>query len=101
MANDVPKLPLVLAIWKDANTGNDDVVTLENVTTYHKPTLVNTLGWLVHEDEEGLTIVNEFYDDAFRGRTFIYRPMLVKLIQFKLVKSRHKNNAKSDVPSGS
>jgi hypothetical protein len=98
MATDIPNIPLVLAIWKDANTGNDDVVTPENVTTYHKSTLVHTLGWLLYEDEEGVTLVNEFYDDMFRGRTFIYRPMLVQLVPYNLSRPR---KAKHEKPAHS
>lgn len=93
-------LPLVLVTWKDANVGGDDAVTLENISSYHKPTLVRTLGWLLRDDEEGVSIVNEFYDDTYRGRTFVYRPMVVSVEHFKLAKSRKKKNvvpASSDV----
>jgi len=81
-------LPLVLVTWKDANVGGDDVVTLDNVSAYHKPTIVHTLGWLLKEDEEGITICNEFYDEFYRGRTFIYRPMIMSVDPYTLAKPR-------------
>ncbi len=84
------KLPLVLVTWNDANTGNEDVVTPENVEAYHKPTIVYTLGWLLRDDAKGITLVNEYYDEFYRGRTFIYRPMIISVTQFNLSKPRAK-----------
>lgn len=86
-------LPLVLVTWKDANVGGDDAVTLENVASYHKPTIVTTLGWLLKSDAEGVTLVNEFYDNIYRGRTFIYAPMVVSIEFYSLAKKRKKNAA--------
>jgi len=83
-------LPLVLVTWNDANVGGDDVVTLDNVNDYHKPTVVTTLGWLLKADDAGITLVNEYYEDAFRGRTFIYRPMIVSISPYNLSKPRTK-----------
>jgi len=91
-------LPLVLVTWKDANTGGDDVVTTDNVSAYHKPTIVHTLGWLVKDDEEGVTIVNEFYDDFYRGRTFVYRPMVMTVEHFTLAKPRKKKKHVAPTP---
>jgi hypothetical protein len=81
-------LPLVLVRWDDANTGGDDVVTLDNVDSLHKPTVVHTLGWLMKRDEKGLTLVNEFYDDCYRGRTYIPAGMVLDVTEFKLTKTR-------------
>lgn len=84
------KIPLVMVAWKDANVGGDDAVTSENVHAYHKPTFVHTLGWLLKEDEEGVTLVNEYYDEVYRGRTFIYKPMIVSITYYNLSKPRKK-----------
>lgn len=89
-----PKNPaLVLVEWKDANVGGDDVVTLENVDTFHKPTVVRTLGWLLKESSDGITLVNEYYDDCYRGRTFIYAPMIVSITRYKLSQQRKQKDA--------
>lgn len=93
-----PKLPLVLCIWNDANTGTDDVVTAENLESFHKPTVVHTLGWLLRDDEKGVTLVNEYYDATYRGRTFIYRPMIISVTPFKLSKPRQPKKQKPDPP---
>jgi hypothetical protein len=86
----IDKLPLVLVIWNDANTGGDDAVTTENLESYHKPTVVHTLGWLLKSDDKGVTLVNEYYDSTYRGRTFIYRPMIISVQPYKLSKPRRK-----------
>jgi hypothetical protein len=81
-------LPLVLVQWNDANVGGDDVVTLDNVDSFHKPTVVHTLGWLMKQDADGLTLVNEFYNECYRGRTYIPAGMVIDITPFKLTKSR-------------
>ena len=85
---NTPELPLVFVTWNDANVGGDDIVTPENIDAYHKPTVVRTLGWLFKEDEIGVTIVNEYYDNTYRGRTFIYRPMIISIDRYRLAKTR-------------
>lgn len=92
------KLPLVLVTWNDANVGGDDAVTLENVDGYHKPTVVHTLGWLLKSDDQGVTLVNEFYDNVYRGRTFIYKPMIVSILPFNLTKPRKPRVISPDAP---
>lgn len=92
-------LPLVLVTWNDANTGGDDAVTSENVDTYHKPTVVSTLGWLLKSDDLGVTLCNEFYDSIYRGRTFIYKPMIVSVTPYNLSKPRKSMRANAkDAP---
>jgi hypothetical protein len=63
--------PLVCVMWDDAWGSKEDEVTLEDVGLSHKPTIVTTVGWLVHQDDAGLSIFNEKYENKFRGRTFI------------------------------
>lgn len=90
-------LQLVLVEWLDANTDND-AVTLDNVNAYHKAWTVHTLGWCMREDEEGITLVTEYYDDAFRGRTFIPRAMIKSVTPYVLSRPRRKSK-KSHTPS--
>jgi hypothetical protein len=95
------KLPWVEVRWNDANTGNDDVVTKENIHLYHKPTVVHTVGWLFQEDDKGITLVNEFYDECYRGRTFIYRPMIISVTPFTMSKARVKKTPPAPKPAAS
>lgn len=78
----------MLVVWNDANVGGDDAVSLDTVHLYHEPTVVHTIGWVLKEDEEGISIVTEYYDETFRGRTFIHRPMIKDVIPFTISKKR-------------
>lgn len=93
-----PKLPLVEVIWKDAWVHAEEVVTLADVKATHKPAIIHTLGWLLLEDEEGVSLANEYFDDGYRGRTFIYRPMIISVTPFTLTKVRQKRAQKSTPP---
>jgi hypothetical protein len=99
--SDQPDLPLVLVTWNDANVGGDDVVTEDNVKNFHKPTIIHTLGWLVRSDDVGLTVVNEYYDDAFRGRTFVPAGMVIDVQVYKLAKPRGKGQKQKTESPGS
>jgi hypothetical protein len=49
------KWPLVLVEWKD-HVSNTTWTTAEEMVK--KPALCLTVGWLMYEDEEGLTVVS-------------------------------------------
>lgn len=96
------KLPLVSVVWKDAWVRADEPVNLEDVAASHKPTIVTTIGWLLLQDGEGVSLANEFYDSTYRGRTFIYHPMIVSVTPFKMQKSRprkHRPPVEPDSPA--
>lgn len=86
--------PLVKIEWDDAWGSKDDEVTLEDVTFSHKPTIVTTVGWLVHQDAAGVSLFNERYENKFRGRTFI-PAALIKSIE-PVIKPRPRK--KKEVP---
>jgi hypothetical protein len=79
------KLPLVLVEWHDAWT-NELGVTVEDVGASHKAMTVHTLGWLLKDNEAGVSLANEYFDDQYRGRTFIPRAMVVNVTQMRLSK---------------
>lgn len=87
----VAKSPsLVVVRWNDAWVKAEENITLEDVRLSHAPLVVETIGWLLHEDEVGASIANEKYDGYFRGRTFIYRPMIISITPYNLTKkARH------------
>lgn len=82
-----PNLPLVLVVWNDAHT-QESPVDSETIGPYHKPEVIHTLGWLLADDEVGVSVVNEFYDESYRGLTFIPRGMIISVNQYQLTKKR-------------
>lgn len=83
------KLPLVVVEWWDHNTDGDVPIDLETVDSYHKPTLITTIGWVLKEDDFGVTLVTEYYDSTYRGRTFIDKRMIkFPINHYKLTRHR-------------
>lgn len=85
-------LPLVVVEWDDAWVDGSDPVNLADAASSHKPKTIVTLGWVLKDDERGISLANEHYadEDTYRGRTFIPRAMVRSTTPFKLAKIRNK-----------
>ena len=88
-------LPLALVVWNDAWT-DESATTLDTVAAKHRPEPINTLGWILRDDDVGITIANEYYDNTYRGRTFIPRGMVLTVTHYKLTKPRRKSPPKHE-----
>lgn len=86
------KLPLVVVEWADAWIDGSDPVNLADVKASHKPKIIVTLGYMLLQDEVGISLANEYYqdEDVYRGRTFIPAQMLRSVKEHKLTKTRRK-----------
>ena len=84
------KLPLVVCTWNDAWVRAEEPITLAEVKASHKPLVIKTLGYLLLDDEVGVSLANEYYDEdgTYRGRTFVHRPMVISVKRFRLTKER-------------
>jgi hypothetical protein len=91
-----PKPPFVTCIWKDAWADSAAEVTQKDAADAHKPAIMETRGWLVVEDEEGISLFYEqcVADESYRGRTFIPAAMIISVTELKISKPR-KNRAKN------
>lgn len=87
MAVKQPQLPLVIVEWHDAVTF-ETPVGLADVSSMHRPEVVHTLGWVLREDEHGISLATEYYDESYRGRSFIPRNMIRAVTPFALTKPR-------------
>ena len=74
----------VNCIWADPWADAVESVTLKDVIDKHHPTYWETRGWLLYEDDEGISIAAERCldegDESYRGRSYILK-VLVKSIQ--------------------
>ena len=93
------ELPLVVVEWKDAWV-REEPILLSDAKSSHTPTIVTTIGWVLVDDDEGLSIANEHYDSSYRGRTFIPRAMVMKVTAFKLTTPRKRKAANGATDNG-
>jgi hypothetical protein len=89
-------LPLVVVRWDDAWT-TETPASLDGHLV-HKPERVTTIGWLLKDDAVGIQLANEFYDETYRGRTFVPRAMIVTVTPFKLAKVRQVKITPEETP---
>lgn len=67
--------PLVICTWADAHGSATAAYSEHEIP--HAPIIIHTLGWLLRDDEVGVTVANEYCaDDTWRGCTFVPRLMV-------------------------
>jgi hypothetical protein len=74
----------VTVVWEDAWAEGVDDTTIELAHQRHKPLEMETRGWLLVDDDVGVSL---FYERClepltYRGRTFIPRAMIRKVEDF-------------------
>jgi hypothetical protein len=83
---------LVLVTWKDAWQDQENFNTAHGIAVTHAPMRVETLGWIIQDDDEGVSVVNERStqdgSDVFRGRTFVPRGMIQSVVPYTLTRPR-------------
>ena len=94
-----PKPAFVACLWKDAWADSAQEVTVKDVMDAHKPAIMETRGWLVYTNDEGISLFYEqcVADESYRGRTFIPATMIISITELKISKPR-KTPAKKDLP---
>ena len=83
------KLPLVIVEWLDA-VDWESPVSLEEASSRHRPELVISVGWLLKDDEVGVLLADEYYDEMYRRMEFIPRVNIRSVTHYKLVRPRTK-----------
>lgn len=87
---------LVQVTWHDAWVGTTEMETIQDAKLKHKPALMATVGWLLIDDEAGVSVANERCpeEDSYRGRTFIPRALIVSIEAILAPKMRKKRRSK-------
>lgn len=90
----IPKdLPLVALTWNDANSPRaTEIIDLDDPTwkdKHHKPVVITTVGWVVQDDEVGVSIVGEYIGErSYRNQTFVPRSLVVSLKPIKRARKK-------------
>ena len=84
--------------WDDPNSSSVEVITEENIEQYHVPEVMKTVGWLLRDDEKGVSVCNETYLEhgkpRWRGHTFIQRSLIKSVKPYTSPSKRKPKNAK-------
>lgn len=82
---------LVMVVWNDAHADLDQA-WIQADGWSHAPLRVTTVGWIVKDDDEGITLFSESIADtesaSFRARSFIPRGMIVEITPLASKKPR-------------
>lgn len=82
-------MDFIEVVWRDAWADAVTAVTLKDVHESHKPELITTFGWLLFEDEDGISLANEVCaDGSYRGRSYIPKVLITKRTVLKLTKPK-------------
>lgn len=85
--------------WLDAWADTHESVSIEDAHLKHNATLMETRGWLLVDNEKGVSLFNErcldVGDGTYRGRTFVPRAMIQSVIP--VVKARKPRSTKLKV----
>lgn len=90
----VEKRQLVVVTWDDAWQDQENFASVHGIRATHAPMKVETLGYLIQDDDVGISVANEHSvqdgSDVFRGRTFVPRAMVRKMVPYGLTRTRTK-----------
>jgi hypothetical protein len=100
-AKDEP--PYCIVIWDDAWSDSVGVATLKDVGELHKASRYETRGWVLIDNERGISIFPErCLDDgevSYRGRTFIPRSLVISNTPIKVRTHEKTPRARKPAPS--
>ena len=88
----------VSVIWDDAWADGTDTLGEHDHDSKHKPTVMETRGWLLGDSDVGVSLFNERCldkgEEVYRSRTFILRSMIKSVTILNVTKPRKKRNGK-------
>jgi hypothetical protein len=70
---------LVRVRWNDAHAGGHEQYDVASVP--HAPLVIETFGWLLRDDDAGVSVASEYLPETsnYRSYTFIPRGMVVEV----------------------
>jgi hypothetical protein len=85
---------LKVVVWDDAWSAGIEVMTMKEAKERHKASIMQTIGWVVESNDEGITLFNERCmdkgEECYRGHSFIPRVLVKSETPFKLATPRKK-----------
>lgn len=76
MTRLIPPFPFVCVSWDDAHGNAGTAFSLHEIP--HASVQIDTYGFLLREDEKGVSVVNEVcHDGTYRGYTYVPRALII------------------------
>lgn len=99
MSNELAPKPLSVVLWLDAHGGSVDDYAEDELNHIHSAKPLSTWGFILKDDEKGITLFHEWSpeDGRWRGRRFIPRGMIVEVIELGMQRRPRKKKAPTDV----
>lgn len=96
------EFPLVALLWLDANspraTETIDTSDPAWIKEHHTPITIVTVGFVIKDDETGVSIVAESIGDgSYRGQTFVPRSLVLDMVPLLTKVKRKKRAARKSV----
>ena len=89
-----PKIPFVQVVWEDAWGTPVEDLSIKEVPDKHVACVKTTRGWLLLENEKGLSLSSERYceegEDRYVGRSFIPTKMIVSITPLRVSEQKKK-----------
>lgn len=96
MAKSRFRYPAAIIVWNDAHARNQAVEYTDDEirTQFHRPEECTTLGLVIRDDAEGISLYNEQTGpDSVRGAGHIPRAMIKEVVYVSLTPIRKPRNA--------
>lgn len=86
----IMELPFVCVEWEDPWADPTEVISAADAHVKHKPAIYETYGFLLYENDKGVSLTNEecMDDQDFRGRNFIHRSLIRSVTRYNLSRPR-------------
>lgn len=85
---------LAVVVWNDAWSAGITVMTTQEIKEKHRPSVMQTLGWVIISDDQGVSLANERCldqgEECYRGHTFIPSCLVKSVTPFKLTTRKRK-----------
>lgn len=84
----------VFVYWEDAHA-DFDMTSPTDALLKHKPAQAVTPGWLMVDNEIGVTVAGEYFpeDESYRAPSFIPRAMVTDVVPVTITRKRLKRSA--------
>lgn len=82
----LPPYPFGLVRWMDAHSpAATDAYSATDIDSLHRPYPIITMGWILRDDADGVTIGGEWVGgQEFRNLTIVQRVLVVETVRLKL-----------------